>query len=120
MFDQTKFIAIRISHYDPCEIVLAQGVGLELTSSQLLHTLDGCLKIGHVDVNVSPVFSLPWLCYFLEQHEWILALPSQSLYVLLLKEYVKAENLAPERATSVQIVNVEDESAERPNTPMAC
>ena len=66
MLDQTEVIAIRISHDYPFDAEFAQGVGFELTSSQFLHALNGCLKVGHVDVKVSPVFSLPWLRNFLE------------------------------------------------------
>ena len=120
MFDQAELVAIRIGHHDPFEIVLAQGVGLQLTSSQFLHTLHGCLKVGHVDVNMSPVFSLSWLRYFLEQHEWRLALASQSLDVRLLEEHVNAENLGPKQATRFQVINVEDESAKRSDTPAMC
>ena len=120
MFDQTEFIAIRICHHDPFEIVLAQGVNLELTSSQFLHTLNGRLKVGHVDIKVSPIFSLSWLRYFLEQHKWRLARASQSLYVLLLKEHVNAENLGPKQAASFQLIHVEDESARRSDTTAMC
>jgi hypothetical protein len=120
MFDQTEFIAIRICHHDPFEIVLAQGVGLELMSSQFLHTLNGYLKVGHVDVKVSPVFPLSWLRYFLEQHKWRLALASQALYVLLLEEHVNAENLGPKQAASFQMINVEDESAKRSDATVMC
>jgi hypothetical protein len=58
MFDQTEFIALRICHHDPFEIVLAQDVGLELTSSQFFHPHNGCLKVGHVEIKVRPVFPL--------------------------------------------------------------
>jgi hypothetical protein len=69
---------------------------------------------------VSPVFPLSWLRYFLEQHQWRLALASQSLYVLLLEEHAYAENLGPKQATSFQLINVEDESAKRSDATAMC
>ena len=50
----------------------------------------------------------------------MLTLASQSLNTLLKEEDLNAENLAPERAASVQMVNVEDESAKCPDAAILC